>query len=491
MINQAKKQTEKLDKPFLIMSWIIIGFSLFETIILNYEHSIQRIPSIISIIQIISFGLIGGLLYFRNVKSVYFRNTMITGMYLTQIINLFFSSSETAYIFLYPAIILSMMYLEISFTVAPLLYLNVLTGIWLFVNRSNPRIAHNTFGIVLMTLELTLTIIITTLIAGRKKKEAAEAAKKNLQNTEQQNKMIKDMINVMNIINDKTVNVTNVIEIIDSMSKNLQTSIEEISRGAANTAENIQNQTVATNEIENKINATAEISKLVRSSAITNEEKVESGMNISKQLLEKSIIVKKKDADVYKVVNKLKDATADIQNITEIISGIADQTNLLALNANIEAARAGEAGKGFAVVANEVKTLAEESKNSSVNISNIINKLEHEVAKSIEAVTEISKINEEQNELINKTNDILNTVKLNSIDVKEKVGMIDDSIKEVLKSETEIAESISSISAISEETMATTEETAAITAEYAEQTSKARQSMEELLQTAEIMKKYR
>ncbi|WJR81956.1 methyl-accepting chemotaxis protein [Bradyrhizobium sp. NP1] len=94
--------------------------------------------------------------------------------------------------------------------------------------------------------------------------------------------------------------------------------------------------------------------------------------------------------EARRTVDRLRESSAAIGNVVNLIAQIAKQTTLLALNSTIEAARAGEAGRGFAVVASEVKALAVQTRNATEEITRKIDALQKDAAGSADAMDRIS-----------------------------------------------------------------------------------------------------
>ncbi|GAB4148958.1 MAG: hypothetical protein Tsb0016_20170 [Sphingomonadales bacterium] len=97
---------------------------------------------------------------------------------------------------------------------------------------------------------------------------------------------------------------------------------------------------------------------------------------------------------------RLANAAQEISRVVELIRAVSEQTNLLALNATIEAARAGEAGKGFAVVAAEVKSLARQTADATVEIGKLVSEIQSASKGSVHAVGAVHKVIRESAKLV-------------------------------------------------------------------------------------------
>lgn len=137
----------------------------------------------------------------------------------------------------------------------------------------------------------------------------------------------------------------------------------------------------------------AETSYSVQSVAAASDELTASVNEIARQVQESSRIAVNAVAQAEQTdahINELSRAAQRIGDVIKIISDIAEQTNLLALNATIEAARAGDAGRGFAVVAQEVKSLAAQTAQATLEISGQINAIQSATFDSVQTIKGIS-----------------------------------------------------------------------------------------------------
>jgi len=176
--------------------------------------------------------------------------------------------------------------------------------------------------------------------------------------------------------------------------------------------------------------------------------------------------------ETTEIMKNMAKHSDEIQNITSLITDISEQTNLLALNAAIEAARAGEYGKGFAVVAEEVRKLAEQSKNSASEIESMVQLIQSASGSAVKAITNggdkveqgLAKTNESLN-VFSEIETGVGEVVLKVQSVSAAIGQIQDMANSVTESAQQVqtiathaADSASDTSAATEEQLAANEE---------------------------------
>jgi len=130
-------------------------------------------------------------------------------------------------------------------------------------------------------------------------------------------------------------------------------------------------------------------------------------------------------------IEKLNTSARDIGNVVDTISDISDQTNLLALNATIEAARAGEAGKGFAVVANEIKDLARQTAEATLEIKEKIENIQDSTKVTITEIEAVTKEINSVNEMIDGVAAAVEEQSVTTQEIASNVGQAAQGIQEV------------------------------------------------------------
>ncbi len=158
--------------------------------------------------------------------------------------------------------------------------------------------------------------------------------------------------------------------------------------------------------------------------------------------------------DMNNVVAIVGESAQKINSIIDMINSISSQTNLLSLNASIEAARAGEAGKGFAVVAQEIGQLAQNSADSTQQISAIISDITVQI-------DELSKKSQSNMDEINANMDAVNTAGATFEEIFRSLDETSDIVGDMISKVGTVDEIATSMAAISEEQSASTQEVSA------------------------------
>jgi len=295
---------------------------------------------------------------------------------------------------------------------------------------------------------------------------------------------IRDMLNN---IKDSSLNIDAQSENLSSISKemssasdNVTVAIQEVAKGAGAQAEDLTKMIESLNhfasELEHIVHSISDIDKNANNiSSMAGD----SNSNMQSLVISSNVINNSFKEFIIKI-SSLGENVKQINEIANFINDIADQTNLLALNAAIEAARAGESGRGFAVVADHIRSLAEQTKTSSININTIIKGVANETDTMVKTTETMDKELTNQLTILDTTMESFGKI-IKAINViAPEIEVVNASAFELDGEKNSIIEKIEGVASIAEEVSASSQEIAASSEEM-------NASMEEVASAAQIL----
>ena len=280
--------------------------------------------------------------------------------------------------------------------------------------------------------------------------------------------------NLSVLISNVSMNISNTTAVTEQLAastdevtvsiNDVAKRMEDLAIGSQTAASTGNDCAIATEETAQSVGRIAEAAQSLHSHAIDMQSMANEGGQTLQTAEQQMSVIQQSSHETKEKIKQLSIQSAEIESITKVITDITEQTNLLALNAAIEAARAGEHGKGFAVVADEVRKLAEESKNSASKIVGLTSLIQKD------------------------TKDVEESVNVTVQNVDQGVSYLQNaqvSFQNIVGSITDMTAQIQEVSASSEEISASTEQVAASVTEMAQQANNAAEQSTLVLSSVE------
>ena len=373
---------------------------------------------------------------------------------------IFTTTNVTAFTFIIPLYIVITLYSDLKYCIilsAGGFLANVAYAVWqaVTVGISSEEMATYEIRVILMLIVAIFLCMSTKVMA---KINAMKMAELGLEK-DNVSRLLNNVMNTSDEMSKGIVDVREQMTMLGSAVSETRNAMEEVSAGATDAADAIQNQLGQTEEIQRHIEKVETVSHGIGKSMEQTNQNIADGQTSLQSLLAHVESSKNAGKEVVADIGELEEYMKNMQTIIELITNVASQTSLLALNASIEAARAGEAGKGFAVVASEISNLANQTQGATVNITEVIQNVSDKLTVSIDAIEQLMNNNEQQSQAAETVVSSFEKIAGSTKDADGNSRMLQEVIGNLAAANAVIVESVQTISAVMEEMSAHATET--------------------------------
>ena len=253
--------------------------------------------------------------------------------------------------------------------------------------------------------------------------------------------------------------VSSQMEVLMMAMSTTSDSMKDVTAGANETADSLQQQLSQTEEIVEQIDSAKEVTETISNNVVQTEQTITVGKENIEHLLSSVNQSEIVGATVTEKMNELMENTKKMNSIVEMINSITSQTSLLSLNASIEAARAGEAGRGFAVVAGEIQSLAGQTSEATVNITKLINDINTSIQEVFNSTNQMMENNKTQNQAVETMASTFEDIEQCVSNIDEVSANLENVVTELVRSNETIVNGINMISSVTQEVSARASET--------------------------------
>ncbi len=264
-------------------------------------------------------------------------------------------------------------------------------------------------------------------------------------------------------LNAMTGGLRNLATRMQEATANISSAASEILATTSQQAAIVSQQAASVNETSTtvqEVRQTAEQSnervELVSRMVAESTDASKRGLEAVRETITGMDNIKEQVANIAETILALSEQTQQIGAIIATVNDIADQSNLLALNAAIEAARAGEAGKGFAVVAGEVSSLAEQSRQATARVKDILGDIQKATNTAVMVTEEGTKRTEAGQRLARSTGEAIEAIASRIQKVSEAARQISASTRQQVAGMDQVNSAMESIDQAASQTEAGT-----------------------------------